>query len=121
MAPLSGQLEDILGMFQLGSVVLKIQLRISYSQGNLVNMIPIFNFSFSCSDSEFTCGDGTCIPLESKCDGMSDCKDELDESDCSVVEFPKQRQYKESLPPIRRLGKEIVPAKVIAVIVHTIV
>ena len=52
---------------------------------------------------------------------MSDCKDELDESDCSVVEFPKQRQYKESLPPIGRLGKEIVPAKVIAVIVHTIV
>ena len=121
MVPSSGQLEESPGMFQLGFVVLKIQLRISHSQGKLVNKIPIFNFCFSCSDSEFTCGDGTCIPLESKCDGMSDCKDELDESDCSVVEFPKQRQYKESLPPIGRLGKEVVPAKVSCVIVLDIV
>ena len=34
---------------------------------------------------------------------MTDCKDELDEKECRVVEFPTQYQYKESLPPV---GKE---------------
>jgi len=66
----------------------------------------------SCLESEFTCGDGTCVPLSSKCDGVSDCKDELDESDCSVVEFPTSIQYKESLPPIKRQSKKILPAEV---------
>ena len=63
-------------------------------------------------ESEFTCGDGTCVQLSSKCDGVSDCKDELDESDCSVVEFPTSIQYKESLPPIKRQKKKILPAEV---------
>jgi len=66
----------------------------------------------SCLESEFTCGDGTCVQLSSKCDGVSDCKDELDESDCSVVEFPTSIQYKESLPPIKRQNKKILPAEV---------
>ena len=44
---------------------------------------------------------------------MSDCKDELDERDCRVVEFPAQKQYKETLPPVgRKADGEITPAKV---------
>ena len=53
--------------------------------------------------------------LGSKCDGISDCRDELDESDCSLVEFPQQMQYKPSLPPIGRDGQEVTPAKVVIV------
>ena len=58
------------------------------------------NFICSCSESEFTCGDGSCISLESKCDGVSDCKDQLDEMDCRLVEFPRERQYQENIPPL---------------------
>ena len=79
--------------------------------------------TFSCSSSEFSCGDGSCLPLSSKCDGISDCKDELDERDCRVVEFPTQKQYREVLPPVeRKKGGGIIPTKVgveIAAYSHT--
>ena len=29
----------------------------------------------ACSDNQFTCGDGLCIDLEGRCDGVADCKD----------------------------------------------
>ena len=36
-----------------------------------------------------------------------------DESDCFLVKFPTQRQYREDWPPIDRLKtKKIIPAKV---------
>ena len=68
---------------------------------------------FSCPSSELTSGDGTCLPLSAKCDGLSDCKDELDERDCRVVEFSTDRQYKESLPPVgKKKDGQLAPTQV---------
>ena len=37
-----------------------------------------------CSDEEFTCADGSCIPLKDRCNGRSDCLDETDETECKA-------------------------------------
>ena len=65
-----------------------------------------------CSPNQFSCGDGSCIPLSAKCDGMTDCKDELDESACYLVEFPTNRHYQDALPPLSREKGKVVPIKV---------
>ena len=50
---------------------------------------------------------------------MADCKDELDEKECRVVEFPTQQQYKKSLPPIQRKEDgSITKTEVVIVIVN---
>ncbi len=36
-------------------------------------------------NSEFNCADGTCIPMERRCDGRVDCVDSSDETDCVTV------------------------------------
>ena len=68
----------------------------------------------SCSEEELTCGDGSCLPLSSKCDGVPDCPDQLDERQCQVVEFPQDRFYQKSLPPVYRdEDQKILPTNVI--------
>ena len=46
-----------------------------------------------CEPSEFTCGDGTCVPTSFLCDGNRDCLDGSDEkqADCSVHCTSKER------------------------------
>ena len=38
----------------------------------------------TCSVMDFSCLDGSCIPLASKCDGELDCQDGSDETDCRM-------------------------------------
>ena len=42
-----------------------------------------------CSEDEFTCKDGSCIPREKECDRRNDCKDESDEdkSYCKSIDL----------------------------------
>lgn len=69
----------------------------------------------SCSlDHEMTCNDGTCRPLKSRCDGAIDCPEQEDEAECTIVQYPRDRQYMETLPPYGRTDEgEVIPADVI--------
>ncbi|XP_043603055.1 basement membrane-specific heparan sulfate proteoglycan core protein isoform X21 [Bombus pyrosoma] len=49
-----------------------------------------FEEELECDQStELTCRDGTCVPLERRCDGIADCKDSSDEEGCSETTTPK--------------------------------
>ena len=37
-----------------------------------------------CSKEDFTCSDGSCVPMTQRCDGKNDCSDETDESECKA-------------------------------------
>ena len=43
---------------------------------------------------------------------MSHCKDQLDERDCRVVEFPTNRHYINTLPSLDRMKGKMVPMQV---------
>lgn len=43
------------------------------------------DFRFSCEFRLFDCGNGSCIADERQCDGVQDCQNGLDESDCITI------------------------------------
>ncbi|XP_076481717.1 terribly reduced optic lobes isoform X14 [Bombus vancouverensis nearcticus] len=57
----------------------------------------IFQVGFEeleCDQSaELTCRDGTCVPLERRCDGIADCKDSSDEEGCSESTTQPSRDF----------------------------
>lgn len=55
-----------------------------------------------CLSTSYTCDDGTCIPLQHRCDFKYDCLDRSDEANCDIISKPVD--YKLDLPP--RLGKQ---------------
>ena len=64
-----------------------------YSGGTEVKRI-----SFStCSLNQYTCNDGLCVSLVSRCDGEVDCEDKSDELECRIME--ESKTYKKHLPP----------------------
>jgi hypothetical protein len=53
----------------------------------------------SCSDSEFTCTDGLCVPMEARCNQIIDCPhDSSDEEECIMVKFGST--YKTEFAPV---------------------
>ena len=38
-----------------------------------------------CLGEEFTCTNGDCVPMETRCDGKVDCEDTSDEEDCTLA------------------------------------
>ena len=51
----------------------------------------------SCTNEEYTCKDGSCIPRLQRCDRRPDCHDESDEQECQLVRRPAG--YHHTLPP----------------------
>ena len=44
----------------------------------------------ACNDREqFNCRDGSCIPIENRCNSEYDCQDGDDESDCNLIGIPQ--------------------------------
>ena len=50
-----------------------------------------------CQTNEFTCSDGTCVPLEDRCDLKPDCEDKSDEEKCQKVLIPEN--YNSGMAP----------------------
>ncbi|KAK7081121.1 hypothetical protein SK128_027947 [Halocaridina rubra] len=68
-----------------------------------------------CKDDQYTCDDGTCIPLFYRCDLKYDCRDQSDELECDLISFPAD--YHKHLPPrIPRDDHSNVP-----VVVHVLI
>lgn len=42
----------------------------------------------TCSDDEFTCANGDCIPQHGRCNDDDDCSDFSDEDDCTLLQTP---------------------------------
>ena len=47
--------------------------------GNATHVTMNFN---ACTNEEFNCKDGNCIPISGRCDGRIGCADKTDEIDC---------------------------------------
>jgi len=65
-----------------------------------INLSFHYNWSqfLQCLDYEFGCDDGECIPLEVRCDGTSDCQNDDDEKNCTMILFNEELYNKASMP-----------------------
>ncbi|KAK4327514.1 hypothetical protein Pmani_002023 [Petrolisthes manimaculis] len=53
-----------------------------------------------CTKEQFTCDDGTCLPLSRRCDGINNCGDDSDEICTPLLPLqPLHRSYRLSRPP----------------------
>ena len=54
----------------------------------------------NCEQFEFSCSDGTCIPIQNKCDFVPDCWDNRDELNCQLINNKNMEGYDSNLPDI---------------------
>ena len=54
----------------------------------------------NCGQFEFSCSDGTCIPIQKKCNFVPDCWDKGDEIDCQLLNNKDMGGYDSNLPDI---------------------
>ena len=64
-----------------------------------------------CDSSSFTCDDGICIPMTSRCDQKLDCEDVSDEKNCKIV-ILDEKSYLKDKPPPPLGGLDIVDVKI---------
>ena len=62
----------------------------------------------SCNRLQFSCDDGSCVPMNYRCDGKSDCKDISDEKECKIVDIDDTYSKEINPPPIGTLLKTAV-------------
>lgn len=55
-----------------------------------------------CSNYEFSCSNGDCIPKEKRCNGNNDCTDFSDEDGCEMIVLPQG--YRANQPPDNSTG-----------------
>ena len=60
-----------------------------------------------CFESQFTCDDGACIPLEFRCDNKQDCGDVSDEKQCKIVSLDEEKYLKDKTPPPFKKGEKL--------------
>ena len=53
-----------------------------------------------CSKSEYSCSDGSCVPITSKCNYVPDCWDGEDEDNCEILHLETMENYDSSSPDI---------------------
>ena len=72
----------------------------------------------SCNTREFTCNDGSCVTMEERCDGKTQCQDLSDEDECYL--FSTFSGYKKFLvpPPI---GNESTLIMNLSIIINEII
>ena len=65
----------------------------------------------SCGIEEFSCDDGSCIPLENRCDLIQDCYDNSDEMDCHQVQT-YENAYSKGHAPMPKFSTKDTRTKV---------
>lgn len=52
----------------------------------------------ACAADQFTCDDGSCIPMDGRCDHRQDCTDYSDEFDCKLLGLQARHYIKDYAP-----------------------
>ena len=66
----------------------------------------------TCSDEEFTCNNGMCIPLHKRCNQVINCQDHSDEDGCQMFRFNENYQKKIAPASVDDEGKYLSPVTV---------
>ncbi|KAK7017484.1 hypothetical protein SK128_010925 [Halocaridina rubra] len=64
------------------------------------NYSKIFITISNCGPGSFTCWDGTCVPLSSRCTLVSECRDGTDEMECFIIH--PDESYQRHLSPVKQ-------------------
>ena len=66
------------------------------AQGDTVPLVLLLS---NCDADQFTCNDGTCVPLVGRCDKKQDCGDVSDEKQCKIIALDEKIYLKDDTPP----------------------